>query len=77
MMGSSIVVFPTIFKENGIITSFLIMFAVGALMCITCLWSVRYCLPEERDLYDAIDRLLGKKWKIFYSIANSCLLYLV
>ncbi|KAL4481017.1 hypothetical protein ABPG72_014485 [Tetrahymena utriculariae] len=77
MMGSSIVVFPAIFKENGIITSFICMFVVGAFLYKSCIWCVKYCQPHERDLYDTIERLLGKTWKGVYTAANSILLFLV
>ena len=77
MMGSSIIFFPVVYFQCGIVSSFIIMILCCFLLYKTCSWYNFYALPYEKDLSEVIIRILGRKWSYLYDISNFLLLYFV
>ncbi|EAR99507.1 transmembrane amino acid transporter protein (macronuclear) [Tetrahymena thermophila SB210] len=77
MMGSSIVVFPVVFNQSGIILSVICMIVMAVILFKTCQWYLQSTLNYELDLTEVIKRTLGMKWYLVYSISNCFLLYFI
>jgi len=75
MVGSSIVVFPNLFQESGIITALIILFIIGGISCKTCLLEISHFKMTELDFADTILRILGRKWFFFYNFVSILLLF--
>ena len=75
MVGSSIVIFPNLFQNSGIITSLIILLLIGSISCKTCLLEIRHFKLNEVDFTDAILRILGKRWFFFFNFISILLLF--
>ena len=75
MVGSSIVVFPNLFQQSGIITSLIVLLIIGSISCKTCLIELTHFKSTELDFADTILRILGRRWFFFYNFASILLLF--
>lgn len=76
MVGSAIVVFPLIFSTSGLMTSLIVLAFVGVVSCKTCSLEIIHFKMSELDFPDAINRILGRKWFIAYTLCSVLLLFL-
>ena len=90
MMGSAVLVMPINFYKSGLISSIsnalilsysnesiLVCSAVmGFISFKTANLPLLHSRHEEFDISEAITRILGQKWKIFFNALSALLLYL-
>lgn len=76
MVGSSIIVFPLVFSSSGILTSLIVLVFMAVITCKTCLLEIAHFKILEADYPDVIERVLGKKWWMGYSICSVLLLFI-
>lgn len=68
ILGSSILILPTLMKETGMITNLIVSFVIGLLSYHTCELYVIHVKDDEHDLHEVLNRLLGRKWQIIYGV---------
>lgn len=70
MIGSSILIFPLIFNEFGIVNAVCMLVVIMLISCKTCLLQIKHVKCNELDLPDTIKRILGRKWWVGYAWAS-------
>jgi sodium-coupled neutral amino acid transporter 9 len=77
MIGSSIIVYPIVFIQDGMLGSLLVLLAIGAALYFTCRLLVLHNRHDEADFGQSIRRILGPKWARLNSVVNITLIYVV
>lgn len=77
MIGSSIIVFPIIFIQDGMLGSLIVLLVIGAALFFTCRLLVLHNRQDEMDFSTSIKRILGDKWARCNSAVNVILLFVV
>ena len=77
MIGSSILVYPTLVIQDGLLSSLFLMLVVGIVQYWTCRILCLHNKPDEPDVNDTILRILGVRWYKANLITNVLLLYIV
>lgn len=73
MIGTSILIFPLVFLNYGLINSIIILVIMAYISCEMCLLENRHVKMDEMDLPESIRRILGVKW--FYSFVISSFVF--
>lgn len=77
MIGSSIIVYPIIFIQDGMIGSLLVLLVIGGACFFTCRLLVLHNRHDEADYGQSIKRILGPKWAKLNSYVNMILIFIV
>ena len=77
MMGSALLVMPINFYNTGMLSGIITALLMAYISYKTCNLVILHSLPDEIDYPEAINRILGKKWEVFYNILSMILLFLV
>ena len=66
MIGGSILVFPLMFLESGLIVSTIVLMITGYISFQTCKLYLSHTKEDESDLQYSVKRILGPKWFKFF-----------
>ncbi|KAM3136657.1 hypothetical protein pb186bvf_011293 [Paramecium bursaria] len=83
MIGSAAIVLPVLYFEYGAANAAIISFIISIASCSTALILAKHHQPTEvlnhniyqSDLSFTIQRILGQKWKILFSLSSMILLF--
>jgi len=75
MMGSALLVMPINYYTTGMLSGVLAAGIIGYLSFKTANLIILHSLPEEIDYPEAINRILGKRWEVFYNALSLILLF--
>jgi len=64
--GPNLILLPLLFMTTGLLTSTIIAILFGLVNYKTCYLTVMHVKPDEPEYLLAIQRILGRKWMLFY-----------
>lgn len=76
MIGLGILVYPLLYKKNGVVLSQIIVTLVGMISYKTAQITVAHVRKDEDDVTQVVRRLLGPTWHKVYSISGAANLVL-
>jgi sodium-coupled neutral amino acid transporter 9 len=75
MIGGTMLTLPLLFRDSGIITSWIILVISGYISRKTCDIYIKHLAHDEDDIQDSIKRILKGKWYEFFCLITG--IYLI
>ena len=76
MIGTGILLYPLLYKDNGMILSQIIVSLIGLISYKTAQLCLVHIKDDEEDLTNVVLRMLGRKWHLLYCLTGSLYLAL-
>lgn len=76
MVGAGILVYPLLYKDNGMVLSQIIVTIIGIISYKTADLCLTHVKDNENDLSQVVLRQLGRTWQVIYCATGSVYLFL-